>query len=174
VNRVLVIDNDDAMARALSINLRRRVRTSAFLGEQCRVGSDRSVGGARLIAWWCGYASAFPAYVIYPHRISEPDGEVAVPGHATGSHLRSVGRPTGETPPDVDRPSRGRQTRQLATRRGRARMSRAPRAPRLRLTSARAVTGIRHNRVRHRPAFEDTPTPPDRARQLPLLSLMQP
>jgi ketosteroid isomerase-like protein len=36
---------------------------------------------------WRGYASAFPAYVIYPHRLAERDDAVAVLGHTTGSHL---------------------------------------------------------------------------------------
>ena len=36
---------------------------------------------------WEGYASSFPDYVIYPHRIAERHGRVAVLGHTTGSHL---------------------------------------------------------------------------------------
>src|SRR4051794_28983673 len=36
---------------------------------------------------WRGYATAFPEYVIYPERIVEHDGQVAVLGHTTGSHL---------------------------------------------------------------------------------------
>jgi ketosteroid isomerase-like protein len=36
---------------------------------------------------WRGYATAFPQYVIYPERIVEHDGQVAVLGHTTGSHL---------------------------------------------------------------------------------------
>ena len=36
---------------------------------------------------WRGYASAFPLYVIYPETVAERDGEVAVLGHTTGSHL---------------------------------------------------------------------------------------
>ncbi len=39
------------------------------------------------IAGWQGYASAFPDYVIYPHRIAEQGTRVAVLGHTTGSHL---------------------------------------------------------------------------------------
>jgi SnoaL-like domain len=39
------------------------------------------------IAGWRGYVDAFPAYVIYPRRISEAGGTVAVLGHTTGSHL---------------------------------------------------------------------------------------
>lgn len=39
------------------------------------------------IGAWNGYADAFPEYAIYPHRISECDGTVAVVGHTTGSHL---------------------------------------------------------------------------------------
>jgi SnoaL-like domain len=37
---------------------------------------------------WAGYFDAFPAYVIYPHRIVENEGGVvAILGHTTGSHL---------------------------------------------------------------------------------------
>ena len=36
---------------------------------------------------WHGYAEAFPRYVIYPHRVAEHDGDVAVLGHTSGSHL---------------------------------------------------------------------------------------
>jgi hypothetical protein len=36
---------------------------------------------------WDGYFTSFPEYVIYPHRIVEADGVVAVLGHTTGSHL---------------------------------------------------------------------------------------
>ncbi len=36
---------------------------------------------------WRSYFDSFPEYVIYPHRISERDGVVAVVGHTTGSHL---------------------------------------------------------------------------------------
>ena len=37
---------------------------------------------------WNGYASAFPDYVIYPRVVAEPgQGQVAVLGHTTGSHL---------------------------------------------------------------------------------------
>jgi hypothetical protein len=37
---------------------------------------------------WSGYFEAFPSYLIHPHQIAENrDGEVAVLGHTTGSHL---------------------------------------------------------------------------------------
>ncbi|MFG1708797.1 nuclear transport factor 2 family protein [Nonomuraea sp. M3C6] len=36
---------------------------------------------------WRGYATSFPEYVIYPHQIAERNGQVAVLGHTTGSHL---------------------------------------------------------------------------------------
>ncbi|MCU1362062.1 MAG: hypothetical protein JWN99_3351 [Ilumatobacteraceae bacterium] len=36
---------------------------------------------------WRGYATAFPRYLIYPERLAEHNGEVAVLGHTTGSHL---------------------------------------------------------------------------------------
>lgn len=41
---------------------------------------------ANVAAWRC-YATSFPDYVIYPHRIVGRDSEVAVLGHTTGSHL---------------------------------------------------------------------------------------
>lgn len=34
-----------------------------------------------------GYVQSYPDYIIYPHRIAERDGSVAVLGHTTGSHL---------------------------------------------------------------------------------------
>jgi hypothetical protein len=36
---------------------------------------------------WSGYASAYPDYVIYPHRVVARNDEVLVIGHTTGSHL---------------------------------------------------------------------------------------
>ena len=36
---------------------------------------------------WRGYASAFPAYTIYPHRVAVRRNQVAILGHTTGSHL---------------------------------------------------------------------------------------
>jgi hypothetical protein len=36
---------------------------------------------------WRGYVERFPNYVIYPHRIADNDGIVAILGHTTGSHL---------------------------------------------------------------------------------------
>jgi hypothetical protein len=38
-------------------------------------------------AGWQGYATAYPDYVIYPHRIAGQGTRVAVLGHTTGSHL---------------------------------------------------------------------------------------
>jgi ketosteroid isomerase-like protein len=37
---------------------------------------------------WRGYSTAFPLYVIYPDHIVEREGQVAVLGRTTGSHLR--------------------------------------------------------------------------------------
>jgi hypothetical protein len=48
---------------------------------------DPVVGRDSNVAAWYGYSRAFPEYVIYPHRIAERDGRVAVVGHTTGSHL---------------------------------------------------------------------------------------
>jgi ketosteroid isomerase-like protein len=36
---------------------------------------------------WRGYFDSFPRYVVYPHRIAERHGSVAILGHTTGSHL---------------------------------------------------------------------------------------
>jgi ketosteroid isomerase-like protein len=36
---------------------------------------------------WRGYFDSFPRYVIYPHKITERAGTVAILGHTTGSHL---------------------------------------------------------------------------------------
>ncbi len=44
-------------------------------------------GKAANVEAWKGYASSFPEYLIYPHRLAELDGRVAVLGHTTGSHL---------------------------------------------------------------------------------------
>jgi ketosteroid isomerase-like protein len=44
-------------------------------------------GKAPNIEAWRWYASAFPAYVIYPHRVVGRNNSVAVLGHTTGSHL---------------------------------------------------------------------------------------
>jgi limonene-1,2-epoxide hydrolase len=45
------------------------------------------VGREANLAAWRGYVESYPAYVIYPHRIAERAGVVAVLGHTTGSHL---------------------------------------------------------------------------------------
>ena len=44
-------------------------------------GRDANISG------WQGYATAFPGYVIHPHRIAEQGTRVAVLGHTTGSRL---------------------------------------------------------------------------------------
>lgn len=49
--------------------------------EPALIGRD-----ANIVAWR-GYAEAFPNYFIYPHRIADVGGTVAVRGHTTGSHL---------------------------------------------------------------------------------------
>jgi hypothetical protein len=55
---------------------------------------DPLVGREANEAAWRGYVEGFPNCVIYPHVLSETDGQVAVPGHTTGSHL---GWPTRRT-----------------------------------------------------------------------------
>lgn len=51
------------------------------LDEQPLVGKDAN------LAAWRGYVDRFPDYVIYPRRIADGGGTVAVLGHTTGSHL---------------------------------------------------------------------------------------
>jgi ketosteroid isomerase-like protein len=48
---------------------------------------DPLVGKDFNIDAWRGYFASFPRYVIYPHRISQRSGCVAILGHTTGSHL---------------------------------------------------------------------------------------
>jgi len=45
------------------------------------------IGREANLTAWQGYATSFPEYVIYPHRIAERHRRVAVLGHTTGSHL---------------------------------------------------------------------------------------
>jgi hypothetical protein len=45
------------------------------------------VGRHENVSAWTGYATSFPSYVIYPHRLAARGGRVAVLGHTTGSHL---------------------------------------------------------------------------------------
>lgn len=45
------------------------------------------VGREANVRAWRGYVESFPRYIIYPHRISDLGGTVAVLGHTTGSHL---------------------------------------------------------------------------------------
>lgn len=45
------------------------------------------VGRTSNIEAWRGYIASFPNYVVYPHRIADNEGTVAVLGHTTGSHL---------------------------------------------------------------------------------------
>jgi ketosteroid isomerase-like protein len=45
------------------------------------------IGRQQNIEAWHEYAANFPSYVIYPHRVAEVGGRVAVVGHTTGSHL---------------------------------------------------------------------------------------
>ena len=49
--------------------------------EEPLAGRDRNVDA------WRDYASAFPDYVIHPHRLAADGSRVAVLGHTTGSHL---------------------------------------------------------------------------------------
>lgn len=45
------------------------------------------IGREANLAAWRGYVESYPAYAIYPDRIAEHAGVVAVLGHTTGSHL---------------------------------------------------------------------------------------
>jgi SnoaL-like domain len=51
------------------------------LDEPAVVGRDANLSA------WRGYLTSFPHYVIYPHQVVERNGQVAVLGHTTGSHL---------------------------------------------------------------------------------------
>jgi ketosteroid isomerase-like protein len=44
-------------------------------------------GGVANVDAWRGYASSFPSYTIYVHRIVEHGDRIAVLGSTTGSHL---------------------------------------------------------------------------------------
>jgi ketosteroid isomerase-like protein len=44
-------------------------------------------GKGVLVAAWRGYTTAFPRYLIHPHRFAASGDQVAVLGHTTGSHL---------------------------------------------------------------------------------------
>jgi hypothetical protein len=44
-------------------------------------------GRERGIEGWRGYASAYPNYLIHPHRMVAEGNKAAVLGHTTGSHL---------------------------------------------------------------------------------------
>jgi hypothetical protein len=50
-------------------------------GEGPLVGRDVNASA------WRNYMTAFPLYVIYPHRINSDGNVVAILGHTTGSHL---------------------------------------------------------------------------------------
>jgi hypothetical protein len=45
------------------------------------------VGRSSNIEAWRGYVASFPDYVVYPRRIADNEGVVAILGHTTGSHL---------------------------------------------------------------------------------------
>lgn len=45
------------------------------------------IGRAANVSAWEGYMTAFPRYVIHPHRINAKGKAVAILGHTTGSHL---------------------------------------------------------------------------------------
>ena len=45
------------------------------------------VGRAANIEAWRGYVASVPNYVVYPRRVAENEGTVAILGHTTGSHL---------------------------------------------------------------------------------------
>src|SRR5947209_976703 len=57
-------------------------------GHELKVFDEAAlVGRDANLAAWRGYVEAYPHYVIYPHRVVERRGEVAIRGHTTGSHL---------------------------------------------------------------------------------------
>jgi hypothetical protein len=50
-------------------------------------GEEPLIGKHANTVAWRGYFEKFPSYVIYPRKIAERDGSVAILGHTTGSHL---------------------------------------------------------------------------------------
>ena len=66
----------DGLARLMTDDHTLRVFDEAPL-----VGREANVDA------WRGYAQGFPDYTIYPERIAARDGQVAVLGRTTGSHL---------------------------------------------------------------------------------------
>jgi SnoaL-like protein len=66
----------DALGAVMSDDHRLEV-----LDEEAVVGRDANLQA------WRGYFDSFPTYVLYPQRIAERGGTVAILGHTTGSHL---------------------------------------------------------------------------------------
>ena len=64
-------------------------RLAGLMAEDYAVVFDEQpqVGRANGIEGWRGYATAYPDYVIHPHRLAVQGDTVAVLGHTTGSHL---------------------------------------------------------------------------------------
>ena len=58
----------------------------------CVFDEPTLVGRAANVDAWRGYASGFPDYVIYPERIAECDGTVAVLGTHNGLTPGAAGR----------------------------------------------------------------------------------
>jgi hypothetical protein len=72
------------------INRRDLASLSGLMSSEHRLevfDEDPLVGKDSNTEAWRGYFDSFPRYLIYPHRISERSGSVAILGHTTGSHL---------------------------------------------------------------------------------------
>src|SRR4051812_31031167 len=73
-----------------AINRRDLHRLRALINNDHRLevfDEEPLVGKRANIDAWRGYFDSFPGYIIYPHRIAETSGSVAILGHTTGSHL---------------------------------------------------------------------------------------
>jgi hypothetical protein len=65
-----------------------RLATLMTTDHRLQVLEEEPLGGrAANVNAWRAYATTFPDYVIYPHRIVARESDVIVLGHTTGSHL---------------------------------------------------------------------------------------
>jgi hypothetical protein len=82
--------------RAVALRFVERVNRADVAGLEALLTEDHTLqvfdeppqrGRLAVAAGWRGYARAFPAYTIYPHRVAARGNQVAILGHTTGSHL---------------------------------------------------------------------------------------
>ena len=76
------VRHQPGVVRALPVSF---TRTAGF--SATTQGSTQATGPGRVLGLPPGYARAFPAYVIHPHRLEVKGNQVAILGHTTGSHL---------------------------------------------------------------------------------------